>query len=47
MKTGSDRVFNELLQEVQHQFIWYIEESSKKFQKLDELLDLATQKMAI
>lgn len=47
MEVESDRAFNELLKEVQQQFFWYKEKSSKKFQKLEELIGLAAQKMTI
>lgn len=42
-----DRALNELMLEVQHQFSWCKENTSKKFQKLGELIDLAVQKMRI
>lgn len=44
MEIESDKVFNELLQEVQQQFLCYREESSNIFQ---ELIGLAAQKMEI
>lgn len=39
--------FNELLQEVQQQFLTYGEESNKRFQELEDLISLAVQKMEI
>ena len=47
MEIGSDRAFNELSQEVQQQFLWYREQSSRKFQELEDLVALAAQKMEL
>lgn len=47
VRDEGDGTFNELLQEVQQQFLWYREKSSKKLVKLEELIDLANQKRAV
>lgn len=47
MEVKRDRAFNEQLQEVQHQFLWYKKKSNKRFQKLEELIELAAQKLSI
>lgn len=47
VRNEEDIAFNELMQEVHQQFLCYKEKSSKRFEKLEELVDLAAQKMSI
>lgn len=47
MDSSGDKEFNELMQEVQQQFSWYQEKSSRRFQELEKLVELAAQQMEV
>lgn len=47
METKGTREFTENVQEFQQQFQCYKDISSKRFQEIEDLIDLATQKMEI
>ena len=44
---SSDKAFNELSQEVQQQFHWYREQSSRKFQELEDLVAFGCSKNGV